>query len=78
MIRKTIIQTLSAALFQSIGHAHFQNAEGWVNGLASQLNYTQEQFEAVMQEVAEAYQQDRGWGLIRAAFGEEGEEEGGA
>jgi hypothetical protein len=30
--------------------------------------YTQEQFDAMLREVQESYQRDRGWGLIEAAF----------
>jgi hypothetical protein len=36
--------------------------------MASELSYTQELFGAMMKEVAEAYQKDRGQGLIDAAF----------
>lgn len=36
--------------------------------MAAQLNYTQEQFDAMLREVSEAYKADRGAGLIQAAF----------
>ncbi|MBA2451309.1 MAG: hypothetical protein H0V51_25115 [Chloroflexi bacterium] len=62
---------LSAMLLQRIGHGNLKWAEGWVNSLASELDCSQEQFDALRQEVAEAYRQDRGWGLIEAAFRED-------
>ncbi len=58
-------------LLQRIGHGNLKWAEGWVNSLASELDCSQEQFDALRQEVAEAYRQDRGWGLIEAAFRED-------
>ncbi|HII06557.1 MAG TPA: CHAT domain-containing protein, partial [Methanotrichaceae archaeon] len=60
--------TLSATILGSIGHADLKKVEPWVNQLASKLNYTQEQFDAMIQEVKESYDRDRGWGLIEAAF----------
>ncbi len=62
---------LSFLLLQSIGHAQLQQVQPWVVKLASQLNYTQEQFDAMIKEVVAAYQQDRGAALLRAAVGEE-------
>ena len=59
---------LSAMIFGSIGHAQIKEVEPWVNGMTSQLNYTQEQIEAMLQEVAESRQRDRGASLIEAAF----------
>jgi tetratricopeptide (TPR) repeat protein len=52
---------------QSIGHGDTESDLRTVTGMATQLNYTQEQFQAMMQEVAEAYRQDRGGGLVRGA-----------
>jgi tetratricopeptide (TPR) repeat protein len=62
--------TLSAMLLQSLGHADLKRVEPWVNGLASQLNYTQGQFQAMLRQVAEAYRKDGGRGLVEAAFGD--------
>ena len=62
---------LSAMILSSIGHARIKEVEPWVNGLASQLNYTQEQFDSMLREVAESRQRDRSWSLIEAAFGED-------
>ena len=59
---------LSAMILGSIGHAQIKEVEPWVNRLASQLNYTQEQLEAMHQEVAESRQRDRGASLIDADF----------
>jgi Holliday junction resolvasome RuvABC DNA-binding subunit len=42
-----------------------------VDALISELGYTQEQFEAMLKEVAESSQRDRGRSLIDAAFGED-------
>lgn len=62
---------LSATILGSIGHADLKEVAPWVNGFASQLQYTQEQLEAMRQEVAESYRRDQGRGLIDAAFGED-------
>jgi len=37
--------------------------------MASELNFTQEQFDAMLKEAEEAYENDRGKGPIEAAFG---------
>jgi len=55
----------------SIGHGDAQSDFQSLSGMASKLNYTQEQFEAMLREVAESYQRDRGRSLIDAAFGED-------
>jgi hypothetical protein len=39
--------------------------------MAGQLNYTQEQVDAMLREVGEAYKADRGLGLVQAAFGKQ-------
>jgi hypothetical protein len=57
-----------AMIFNSIGNAQLKAVEPWVNQLASQLQYIQEQFDSMLHEVQESYQRDRGWGLIEAAF----------
>lgn len=52
----------------SIGHAQIKEVEPWVNGMASKLNYTREQFDSMLQKASESRQRDRGGGLIDAAF----------
>ena len=53
---------------QSIGHGDAEKTFAALVGLASELQYTQEQFAAMLREVAEAYARERGQGLLRAAF----------
>jgi tetratricopeptide (TPR) repeat protein len=53
---------------QSIGHGETQSDLQALSQMVAQLNYTQEQVGAMLKEVSEEYQKDRGWGLIRAAF----------
>ncbi len=60
--------TLSATLFAVMGHADLNQVVPALNGLASELNYSQDQFNMMRQEVAEAYAANSGWGLIQAAF----------
>ena len=62
--------TLSAMILKEIGHADIDRVEAWIDDLALELEYTQEQFEAMLQEVAESYRRDRGRSLIDAAFGD--------
>ncbi len=64
------LATLSATILKDIGHADLERVEPWVDGLASDLEYSQDQFDALLQEVAESYQKDRGRSLIDAAFGD--------
>ncbi|MEA2045671.1 MAG: hypothetical protein U9N48_04010, partial [Euryarchaeota archaeon] len=62
--------TLSAMILKEIGHADLKQVEPWVDDLASELGYSQDQFDAMYEEIAEAYQRDRGRSLIDAAFGD--------
>ena len=62
---------LSFGLLQTIGHKDARVAAGWLTTMAEELNYTQDQVEALLAEVAQEYTRDRGAGLVRAAFGEE-------
>jgi hypothetical protein len=55
----------------SIGHGDTQKDFGVLAGMASELNYTEEQIDSILKEVAELYQKDRGKGLIEAAFGKD-------
>ena len=61
--------TLSAMSLKDIGDADLERVEPWVNRLASELEYSQERFGAMLQEVAKAYRQDQGRGLVEAALG---------
>jgi tetratricopeptide (TPR) repeat protein len=51
-----------------IYHVDAQSDVKNLSVMASELGYTQEQLEAMMKEVTEAYGKDRGRGLINAAF----------
>ncbi len=61
---------LSFGLLQTIGHNDARIVAKNLEVVAEQLNYTPEQVEALLAEVAQEYAQDRGAGLVRAAFGE--------
>ena len=52
----------------SIGHTHAKTASNMLTQMAAQLSYTQEQLQAMLGEVIEAYKADRGRGLVEAAF----------
>jgi len=56
------------AIFAYIGHSDAKIGFKNLSAAASQLGYSQEQFEALQIEVAEAYGKDCGQGLIDAAF----------
>lgn len=62
---------LSFGLLQTIGHTYAQVAAENLSEVAKHLNYPPEQIEALLAEVAQEYERDRGAGLVRAAFGEE-------
>jgi len=62
------LTALSAIILRSVGHADLKQVAPLVNNLASELQYTQEQFDFMAREVAESYRRDRGWSLIDAAF----------
>ncbi|MCI0489842.1 MAG: CHAT domain-containing protein [Blastocatellia bacterium] len=53
---------------RSIGHGDTESDFRALTQMVSQLNYTQEQVDAMLREVGEAYQQDRGLGLVKAAL----------
>lgn len=56
---------------QSIGHGDTQSDLQAVLDLATQLQLTQEQFEAMLREVAESYAADRGQALLAAALAQD-------
>ena len=59
---------LSFLIVRSIGHSNVKRASQTLSQMVDELNYTQEQVDAMLQEVTEAYNDDRGAGLIQAAF----------
>ncbi len=59
---------LGHLIFANIGHSDAKRSFENLSAVASQLSYSQEQLDALLKEVAEAYQKDRGQGLIDAAF----------
>jgi tetratricopeptide (TPR) repeat protein len=54
---------------QSIGHGDAEKDSRSLAGMATDLKYTPEQVQALLREVTQAYQKDRGRGLLDAAFG---------
>ena len=56
---------------QAIGHGDTEQDGRNLTALSSSLNFKQEQFDAMMQQTAESYAQDRGASLLRQAFPEE-------
>ena len=60
--------TLGAMILGPTESDNFEIVESWANGLGSELNYTQEQFDVMSLELVKAYQNDNGWCLIDAAF----------
>lgn len=63
------LMALAAVVLRSIKSDEVKNVEPLVERLASQLNYSQEQFMAMVQEALQGYAKDRGWGLVEGAFG---------
>ena len=61
---------LGAPIMDSIGHANIEQIMPWIDGLVSTFGYSQERIEAMYEETAEAYRQDKGWGLVEAALGD--------
>jgi hypothetical protein len=60
---------LSYLIDQAIGHADTDSGWRALAKMASELLYTQEQMETLLQQVVQAYEADRGHGLLEAAFG---------
>jgi tetratricopeptide (TPR) repeat protein len=63
------LMALAAVVLRSIKSDEVKNVEPLVERLAAQLNYTQEQFMVLVQEVLQGYARDRGWGLVEKALG---------
>ena len=62
------LMALSAVVLRSIKSDEVRNIEPVVERLASQLNYSQEQFMAMLQEVMHGYTKDRGMELVNKAL----------
>ncbi|MGV8176119.1 MAG: tetratricopeptide repeat protein [Methanothrix sp.] len=63
------LMALAAVVLRSIKSDEVQSVEPLVERLASQLNYSQEQFTVLVQEVLHSYAKDRGRGLVERALG---------
>jgi hypothetical protein len=55
-------------VLRSINSDEVKNIEPVVERLASQLNFSQDQFVAMLQEVMHSYVKDRGMGLVKKAW----------
>ena len=62
------LMALSAVVLKSINSDEVKNIEPVVERLASQLNFSQDQFVAMLQEVMQCYVKDRGMGLVKKAW----------
>jgi tetratricopeptide (TPR) repeat protein len=62
------LMALSAVVLRSINSDEVKNIEPVVERLASQLNFSQDQFVAMLQEVMQCYVKDRGMGLVKKAW----------
>lgn len=58
------LMALAAVVLRSIKSDEVKSVEPLVERLASQLNYSQEQFMVMVQEVLQSYAKDRGRGLV--------------
>jgi hypothetical protein len=63
------LMALSAVVLRSINSDEVKNIEPVVERLASQLNFSQDQFVAMLQEVMQCYVKDKGRDLIERTFG---------
>ena len=63
------LMALAAIVLRSIKSDDVKNVEPLVERLAAQLNYSQEQFMGLVQEVLQSYTRDRGMGLVERALG---------
>lgn len=62
------LMALAAVVLRSINSDEVKNVEPLVERLAAKLNYSQEQFMVMVQEVLQHYATDKGWGLVKRAF----------
>jgi tetratricopeptide (TPR) repeat protein len=63
------LMALSAVILRMAKSEEIGNVEPVVERLASQLNYSQEQFMEMVREVTGAYRRDRGWSLVEKGLG---------
>ena len=63
------LMALSAVVLRNINSDEVKNVEPVVERLASQLNYSQDQFVSMLQEVMHSYVKDKGKGLLERTFG---------
>jgi tetratricopeptide (TPR) repeat protein len=69
LVEGTRLVALCFLIDQAIGHGDAKSDFQQLSKLTAQLNYTQEQVDAMLREVREAYEADQGAGQIQAAFG---------
>jgi tetratricopeptide (TPR) repeat protein len=62
------LMALAAIVLRSIKSDEVKNVEPIVERLASQLNYSQEQFMVMVQEVLQGYATDRGLGMVEKVW----------
>jgi tetratricopeptide (TPR) repeat protein len=60
---------LSGIILRNAGSPDFEQVEPVVERLASQLNYSQDQFMQMIRQVTGAYRRDKGKNLLESAFG---------
>lgn len=63
------LMAMAAVVLRSIKSDDVKSVEPLVERLASQLNYSQEQFMVMVQEVLQSYAKDRGRGLVEKSCG---------
>jgi tetratricopeptide (TPR) repeat protein len=63
------LMALSAVILRMAKSEETGNVEPLVERLASQLNYSQEQFMEMVREVTGTYRRDRGWSLVEKGLG---------
>ena len=64
----TALMAICFLIDQVIGHGEAESDFQQLSEMATQLNYTQEQLESLLQRVTESYNADQGASLLRAAF----------
>ena len=70
------LMALAAVVLRSIKSDEVKSVEPLVERLASQLNYSQEQFMVMVQEVLQSYAKDRGRGLVEKSSWQVGQGNG--
>jgi tetratricopeptide (TPR) repeat protein len=70
-VQGTRLVALSFLINQSIGSGDTERSSQTLSAMASELKYSQEQLEELLQQVAESYRVDKGRRLLEEAFGGE-------